>query len=166
MWLIFVMFLLTGCTSSSPWTYREMKCDTPSALLLYPAENTYSGIELKFLAGNFGTVGYLNIYQGCVTRAEKDPQKAEVLYTIEGKRRKTFAFVMEGEQSLLLSEKATLTLLTALSEGKECEITLKGYSSKIVASNFPTLYKKFLLIDNFQGVDRLQGHLGEAQHGR
>lgn len=139
---------LTSCTSSlSPWSYREIKSSNPSAFLSCAPLYDFNGLELRFLTGSFGTLGYLYVHNGTIVENPKEGQKIEVHYRFENNQRKTYATIMEGGQALLLPEKSTLTLLEALNSGHECHIIVNKYYSKVLPTHFSELYKKFAIIE-------------------
>jgi hypothetical protein len=125
--LLFCIFFLAGCQQKG-WIYRKVVSDSPqfnSAQWKHVTEHAFNGIEVQFLKGDFGTLGFLNVYSRRIPSGALIIQIESASYPFTG-------IVMEGGQRLLLPDEATETILQALRSGQKVWIYLDGgYSTEI-----------------------------------
>lgn len=136
---ILLAFLLTGCCSQKNWVYKEVISDFPqfdSKQLTHLSEDTFSGFEVQFLKGEFGTLGFLNTYIGQVPSDTVVLQIGGVFHCYQG-------VLMEGNQRMQLPDEATATLIQALLEGETVQVSMDNFSSLLSPENFTKKYKKF-----------------------
>lgn len=144
--LIFLLFFIfTACSKPCGWIYREVNsdcCQFSSASLAFTNPNPFNGLELSFLRGDFGTVGYVSIFRGQITPFDFGDTKIVVF--IENEQFVFHARCLEGGQRLLLSNEATEFVLSALNNSKTVTIALIGYYSVITPAKFHKYYQKFI----------------------
>lgn len=129
------LFLTTGCNRHSSWIYQEVVSDYPlfdSHQLTFTPENKFNGLEVQFLKGNFGTIGFFNIL--C---REIDSENFSLL--INGSLSFYKGILMAGGQRLQLPPEATSSLISALLEGNQVIATFGNYYSIILPANFAKL---------------------------
>lgn len=136
--LLLSFVFLTGCTQKG-WIYKQVVSECPqfnSAQLTHVPESNFSGIEVQFLTGAFGTLGFLNIYANQILSNEVTLQIEEARYFYT-------ALVMKGCMRLLLPNEATQAMIEALLAGQIVTVQLDGFCTQLRPENFSKKYKRF-----------------------
>jgi hypothetical protein len=130
--------LLAGCQPKG-WSFCEVISDCPqfhSTQLKYSSENSFSGIEVQLIKGNFGTIGYLNV-------CSRELVSGELFFEITGKVYPFSGVVLQGGQRLLLPANATQLLIKALLSNETVRIKLESFQTTLWPANFQRQFKKF-----------------------
>jgi hypothetical protein len=133
------IFLLGSCCQQKGWIYREVISDFPqfdSAQLMHVPENKFNGIEVELLTGEFGTLGFLNVYCGQIPSGTLILQIGGCNYPYTG-------IVMEGGQRLLLPDAAIQTIIQSLLSGQTIRVCLEGFWTELCPENFSRRYCRF-----------------------
>jgi hypothetical protein len=136
---LFFALILAGCQQKN-WIFYKTLSDCPkfnSTQLRYAATNSFSGIEVLFLKGDFGMVSYLSVCSRFLLSSTMSFQIAGTLYVYSG-------VILEGGQRMLLPKEATETLIRALLSGQNVSIDLEGFHTELCPLNFSKKYKKFI----------------------
>ena len=136
-----VVFLLSSCSDSCYWRYQRIKTEPAcysSELIHYVPKNSCNNIDIEFLKGEYGILGYIGVYCKEIPPASINPKTSEVVIAIENQAMRYYALRMEGGQRLLLPEAATDQLMAAFCAGKCAIIGLEGYYAEVSGIDFPS----------------------------
>ena len=123
---VYTLFLIsTLCSSCFPqchyWKLAVVKADCPSASYVkvyLPPCNTFSGLEIVFIACNRDIRLYCNTLTLLFPCLYNDEKHSEVFLTIEEEKYTFIAERLQGGQSLLMPEEAQLLIILSLLETK------------------------------------------------
>lgn len=143
---IFALFLfLFSCGRKELWQYREVVegcAQFNSANLTYCPSNLFTGIEVQFLKGEFGTLCFLNVFSRAIPPFAQDPKSALVIIEIDDQQYPFKAIRMESAQRVLLPDEAASMLISALHNSCMVTIYLESYMAQISSQKFPHYFEK------------------------
>lgn len=134
--ILLFLFLTASCARHSPWIYQEVISDSPqfnSYQLTYTPNNLFNGLEMQLIRGQFGLIGFFNVYCREIT-------SDSFSLMIDGNSSYYTGILMKGGQRLQLPTQATAQISAALLEGHRILATLSGYSTWIEPANFAKVF--------------------------
>lgn len=143
--LLLALIVLASCGRKEVWQYREVVSDCPqfnSANLTHCPSNPFTGIEVQFLKGEFGTLCFLNVFCREIIPLLGDPKSALAILEIDQTQYPFKAIRMESGQRALLPDEAACLLISALSNASTVTIYLDSYVTQISSEKFPYYFKK------------------------
>lgn len=141
-----LLLFLVSCSKSCFWKYQEIDTHCPlyrTAILSHHSDNQFSGLNLEFLRGSYGTKGYITVVCGEIPPSPQDISLSQVYIAIDGQAQACLAFRMEGGQKVLLPDPITYLLIDALIGGRKVIVALDGYYAEIPAQDFAKYHKSF-----------------------
>jgi hypothetical protein len=142
---LFILIFSVSCACNNLWCLQKVETDFlcyNSSRLSFHSPQNFCGINLEFMRGEFGIVGFISI---CSLEIPVLPDSHESLVVILADEKK-YCFAcrrLAGAQRLLLPPEATELMIDLLNNGTTIYIAMEGFGSEIPACNFSKKYREF-----------------------
>lgn len=151
--ILLLLFFFPSCSPPCAWEFHHAKGVAPcfySEQILFRRQSNLDVIEIEILSDHHGMRMYLNLFL-CPLQNGSGEQVAIKYGVTDSIEKESHAYLLEGGQRLLVSEKAACEIISFLLEGQTIFLEVGAYRMTLPPSNFPFVWEK--LIRQFKSFD-------------
>lgn len=146
---IYALFLLLSCVSKNgpEWVYSETltgySCYN-SAKLLFPACNTFNGLDVEIVRTSLEVRMYLDVHSLEIPVDPEDPPQVNVVVKIGNTTTNIMGELLLGGQRVFIPPWEAGRIIGALIEGEDVSLCVAQYKSNIPSCGFSERYSKLM----------------------